>query len=290
MEQQEYAQRGYLREDFRLFHLKGAMEEQLDWHYHTFHKLMFFLGGQSGYGVEGRSYPLEPGDVILVPQGCVHRPEAAPGAPYERVILYLSPDYLVRAGTADCPLDSCFTLATARFRFVLRPQGERQLLRRTLLALENASAQPGFGQELLEKALLTQLLILLRRAMDAQPQTVESLASDEKIAAIMQYLSQHPTEPVSIDDLAARFYISKYHMMRRFRAETGYTVHAYLTGKRLALAREQIAAGMPILQAAGACGFGDYSAFCRAYRRQFGQPPSSAKQDAAETPKTRKKA
>lgn len=68
--------------------------------------------------------------------------------------------------------------------------------------------------------------------MDAQPQAVESLASDEKIAAIMQYLSQHPTEPVSIDDLAARFYISKYHMMRRFRAETGYTVHAYLTGKR----------------------------------------------------------
>lgn len=290
MEQQEYAQRGYLREDFRLFHLKGAMEEQLDWHYHTFHKLIFFLGGQSGYGVEGRSYPLEPGDVILVPQGCVHRPEAAPGAPYERVILYLSPDYLARAGTAECPLDSCFTLATARFRFVLRPQEERQALRRTLFALESDSAQPGFGQELLAKSLLTQLLILLRRAMDAQPQAVESLASDEKIAAIMQYLSQHPTESVSIDDLAARFYISKYHMMRRFRAETGYTVHAYLTGKRLALAREQIAAGTPILQAASACGFGDYSAFCRAYRRQFGQPPSSAKQDAAETPKSRKKA
>mgnify|MGYP002562735098 CR=1 FL=1 len=48
-------------------------------------------------------------------------------------------------------------------------------------------------------------------------------------------------------------------------------------GKRLVLAREQIAAGMPVLQAAGACGFGDYSAFCRAYRRQFGQPPSSAR-------------
>ena len=80
-----------------------------------------------------------------------------------------------------------------------------------------------------------------------------------------------------LDELANLFYISKYHMMRRFRAETGYTIHAYLTGKRLVLAREQIAAGMPVLQAAGACGFGDYSAFCRAYRRQFGQPPSSAR-------------
>ena len=102
------------------------MEEQLDWHYHTFHKLIFFLGGQSGYGIEGRSYPLAPGDVIFVPQGCVHRPEAAPGAPYERVILYLSPDYLARAGTAECPLDSCFTLATARFRWRNgRPCAER---------------------------------------------------------------------------------------------------------------------------------------------------------------------
>jgi len=277
VDHQQYAQRGYLHEDFRLFHLNGPMEEQLDWHYHTFHKLIFFLGGTSGYGIEGRSYPLEPGDAVLVPQGCVHRPEAEPGAPYERVILYLSAEFLSRAGGADCPLDSCFTLAKTSFRFVLRPQEGRQALRRTLFALESASAQPGFGQELLAKALLTQLLILLRRAMDAQPQAVPSLAADEKIAAIMQYLSQNPTEQISIDDLAARFYISKYHMMRRFRAETGYTIHAYLTGKRLVLAREQIAAGMPVLQAAGACGFGDYSAFCRAYRRQFGQPPSSAR-------------
>lgn len=273
---QEYAQRGYLHEDVRLFHLTGPMEEQLDWHYHTFHKLIFFLGGKSSYGVEGRSYPLEPGDVIFVPQGCVHRPEAAPGAPYERVILYLSADYLSREGSASCALDACFSLAKERFAFVLRAQTQRRVLLRTLEALEQAQ-QPGYGQRELFHAILVQLLILLRRAMDAQPQTVESLAADEKIAAIMQYLSQNATETISIDDLAARFYISKYHMMRRFRAETGYTIHAYLVSKRLVLARERIASGMPVMQAATACGFGDYSAFCRAYRRQFGQPPSSAR-------------
>lgn len=276
MKQQEYAQRGYLHEDFRLFHLTGTMEEQLDWHYHTFHKLIFFLGGKASYGVEGRSYPLEASDVILVPQGCVHRPEAAPGAPYERVIVYLSADYLSREGTAQCPLDSCFALAKARFQFVLRSQTQRQTLRQMLAALESAQ-QPGFGQRELAQAVLVQLLILLRRAMDTPAQQVPSLATDEKIAAIMRYLSQNATEPISIDTLAARFYISKYHMMRRFRAETGYTIHSYLTSKRLVLAREQIASGMPVLQAALACGFGDYSSFCRAYRRQFGQPPSSAR-------------
>ena len=96
--EQNYVQRGYLHEDFRLFHLRGAMEESVDWHYHTFHKIIEFLGGESGYGVEGKQYLLQPGDLVLVPQGCIHRPEAEPNAPYERRILYLSPEFLRRAG------------------------------------------------------------------------------------------------------------------------------------------------------------------------------------------------
>ena len=95
--EQNYVQRGYLHEDFRLFHLRGAMEEYVDWHYHTFHKIIEFLGGESGYGVEGKQYLLQPGDLVLVPQGCIHRPEAEPNAPYERRILYLSPEFLRRA-------------------------------------------------------------------------------------------------------------------------------------------------------------------------------------------------
>lgn len=68
-------------------------------------------------------------------------------------------------------------------------------------------------------------------------QYAKPAAYDRKIEAILRYLSEHLTEPVSIDDLAARFFVSKYHMMRQFRAQTGYTIHGYLTGKRLMFAR-----------------------------------------------------
>ena len=130
--EQTYEQRGYLHEDWRLFHLSGAVPEPLDWHYHTFHKLIVFLGGQAGYGVEGRSYPLEAGDVVLVPKGCIHRPELTPGAAYERVIVYISPEFLRRRSTADCDLECCFTRARERFEFVLRPRGGRTELARLL--------------------------------------------------------------------------------------------------------------------------------------------------------------
>ena len=273
--EQNYVQRGYLHEDFRLFHLRGAMEESVDWHYHTFHKIIEFLGGESGYGVEGKQYLLQPGDLVLVPQGCIHRPEAEPNAPYERRILYLSPEFLRRAG-GSCDLAACFDRAREEFRFVVHPAdgtGGAQLA-----ALEHAEREDAFGRELLAQSLLFQFLIGLNRAMaDDLLQYAKPAAYDRKIESILRYLSEHLTEPVSIDDLAARFFVSKYHMMRQFRAQTGYTIHGYLTGKRLMFARAMIAAGTPVLQASEESGFGDYSAFLRAYRKQFGAAPNQEK-------------
>lgn len=278
MEQPNYEQRGYLHEEFRLFHLRGPMEETVDWHYHTFHKIIVFLSGSASYGIEGRTYPLQPGDMVLVSRGCIHRPEAAPGAPYERMILYISPEFLRQNSTDGCELETCFSLARTQFDFVVRPGTRKKELLDILRALERACAVPDFGQALLAKGLFWQFLVQLIRGMRAHDLSyAQPGAEDEKTVAILRYLSAHLTENISIDDLAARFFISKYHMMRRFRAETGYTIHNYLITKRLLLARELIAGGTPVTQACYDCGFGDYSAFSRAYRRQFGQPPSACK-------------
>ncbi len=278
MEQQTYEKRGYLREDFRLFHLSGAMDEPVDWHYHTFHKIILFLSGRAAYGIEGKSYPLESGDLIVVPSGCIHRPELAPGAPYERVIVYISPEFLRAAGAPGCDLESCFTQARTQFRFVLRPGAGRRSFTAALSALEQEQGGQHFGSELMARALFLQFLIGVSRGMaENRLEYVSSSACDEKIVAILQYLSLHLTEELRIDDLAARFYISKYHMMRRFKEETGYTIHNYVVTKRLMLAREKIADGMPVGEACYACGFGEYSAFARAYKKQFSVSPRTAR-------------
>lgn len=276
MEQQTYEKRGYLREDFRLFHLSGAMDEPVDWHYHTFHKIILFLSGRAAYGIEGKSYPLESGDLIVVPSGCIHRPELAPGAPYERVIVYISPEFLRASGTPGCDLESCFTQARMQFRFVLRPGAGRRSFTAALSALEQEQGGQHFGSELMARALFLQFLIGVSRGMaENRLEYVSSSACDEKIVAILQYLSLHLTEELRIDDLAARFYISKYHMMRRFRQETGYSIHGYLTEKRLLLAQRLLAQGASPSAAGEQAGYQDYSTFSRAYKKQFGHGPSA---------------
>ena len=110
MQQTDYERRGYLHEDFRLFHLSSALAEDTAFHYHEFHKLVFFLAGRGNYIVEGRTHVLRPYDVVLVRQGAIHKAQIDPSQRYERVILYISPDFLRAQSTADSRLDACFRL------------------------------------------------------------------------------------------------------------------------------------------------------------------------------------
>lgn len=275
MTEWNYEKRGYLLEDFRLFHLNSALKEDMEFHYHEFHKLVFFLSGQGSYIVEGRSYALKPYDIVLVQSGAIHKAEIAADAPYERIILYISPEFLARQSSEESRLDLCFQNAVREKSYVLRPDcNRREALMRMLTALELAGTSTEYAHDLLERALMIQLMVELGRGLRAENYRYAPAENNgEKTADILEYIHEHLTEDISIDRLAEQFYLSKYYMMRLFRERTGFTIHAYLTDKRLRLARELIAQGMTASEACYRCGYHDYSAFSRAYKKRFSVSP-----------------
>ena len=195
------------------------------------------------------------------------------------------------ARAAAVTLTACFDRAREEFRFVVHPGG-RHGRRRSSPRWSAAEREEAFGQELL--AQVAAVPASDRAAPGHGGQSAASTQSPRPTTGrsrpFCSYLSEHLTEPVSIDDLAARFYISKYHMMRRFRAaDRLYHPRAISPASVSMLAREQIAAGTPVLQAASECGFGDYSAFLRAYRQPVRpRHPVSAKRSAPKRRKNRK--
>ena len=88
-DRKEINKRGYLKEDFRLFHLKDSRAQKVDYHYHAFDKLILLLGGKVTYVVEGVTYFLQPWDLLLVGHDLIHRPIIDPAEPYERVVIWL---------------------------------------------------------------------------------------------------------------------------------------------------------------------------------------------------------
>ena len=270
-----YEERGYLTEDYRLFHLDERQKSEIAWHYHTFHKLLLLLRGDGFYAIEGQRFPLEPGDVIFVGRGCIHRPELRPDADYERYILYISPEYLRRVGNG-CDLETCFLRAQEEASYVVRPRGQYGEISRLLGELERNPSDVGFGQKLLGEAALLRLLITLTRAVEeSRLRGVPGSGSDRTVPLILHWIGQHLTEPITVDMLAERFSISKYHMMRLFKAETGCTIHQYLLSKRLLLARELLADGSSAKDACFRSGFQDYTTFSRAYKKEFSVSPKT---------------
>ena len=271
MEPLQYEKRGYLHEDFRLFHLADdKRQEEIAYHYHTFHKLILLLAGRADYAIEGEHYQLQPGDFVLVGRGSIHRPEVAEGDFYDRLILYISPEYLQKLGTED--LGRCFTDAQQQFHYVYHSSGNDSI-RKLLYELERAAQEGGFGSDILQRALFAQLMVALNRAV-AEGKSVDASAGDTKVVAVLQYINANLTEDIGIDELAARFYVSKYHLMRLFRSETGYTIHNYITEKRLLLAQQLLEKRTALWEVAESCGYQDYSTFSRAYKKQFGYAPS----------------
>ena len=276
-ERMEAGKRGYLHEDFRLFHLKDSRAQQLDYHYHEFDKIVLFLGGKVTYVIEGVTYFLKPWDILLVRRNMIHRPIIDPSEPYERVVIWLGRDYLHQRSDADTVLEECFETVRSRGFHLLRATPERRLTyMNTIQALEDALRSQEFGAARLADLLCQQLLIAVNRDVRSSAtaqEEPESYRMDAKIEEILRYIAANLHQELSVDVLAKRFFLSPYYLMHRFKAVTGYTLHQSIRQKRILRAGELIREGVPVMKAAEQVGFREYSTFLRAFQSTFHVSP-----------------
>lgn len=265
----EYGKRGYLKEPFRIFNIKDKRNEQFEFHYHEFDKIVFFISGDVKYSIEGKEYQLHPNDLLLVPNGYIHKPVIHPDVEYERIILWINPKYL----SDNNHLNHCFEIAEQSKINLIRTNN-KQLI--NLFCQLSKNDKNKFCGELMEQSLFLQLMILINRlAMDGNAQI--SYQSDETIDKIIDYINRNLFSELSIEKISEEFYISRYHLMHKFKNATGKTIHAYIQTKRLLHALSMIRNGHLAKSACFQSGYKDYSVFLKAFRKEFGMTPAEAK-------------
>ena len=90
-------------------------------------------------------------------------------------------------------------------------------------------------------------------------------------------------EPITIDELARKFYVSKSYISHTFKENQGVSLHQYIMKRRLQLFRESVREGGDIKSTYLNCGFNDYSSFYRAFKQEYGISPNTYKTETMRT-------
>lgn len=237
-------------------------------HAHENLEVFYFISGRGSYLVEGTTYELHPGDIMIMRPAETHKLIISAGEPYERIAVHF-PAALIKS-LDESLLDPYFS----------RVLGSRNLYSgREYPRLKNAFENFGFSDCTNERAhIVSRLMLFLAELADVFSPGAAA-APEGFQAQLVSYVNENLFEDISLGSIADAFSRSSSQISRVFRDATGSSLWEYVTIKRLLAAQAMMQRGETAAKAGIACGFGDYSAFFRAYKARFGCAPSRDRKD-----------
>ena len=226
--------------------------------------LFYVVSGEGELNAEGSVCTLEEGVVIALGPLSYLRITAA--TPLSLIELTYYKEALSERGVEL----SINAIPDEKVYFIYEKSEETELFCRILNRFsEIFSISEGYREEYAE-SLLHQLILVLLSAHGDLPWKSSIALSDR----VIFYVNDNLTEDLSLDKIARHLFVTKHYLCRAFKAQTGLSVHSYITKKRMILASSMIASGELPSQVAYSVGFGDYSTFYRAYVKYNGCAPS----------------
>jgi len=252
--------------------VSNAATDSFALHCHPYFEVYYFVKGRVSYLVEGKRYEPTPHSILLLAPGTFHGVRVESDDDYERYALHFYPSILSESRTRL--LLSPFSGENAR-RDIYFEGADTFWMEHYLQSLmECANLEDPLRQELIGiriEALLSQIL-----RMDRLGEASDAAVQNRMITQIVSYLNRNLGESITLDSLSEKFFLSKNHLNFVFKQATGTTIKNYLIHKRVTAAHELILQGYPAATASELCGFRDYSAFFKSYKKILGASPTDA--------------
>lgn len=243
--------------------LKSTYTENKDMpqmHYHRHYELLYVYSNSRILKVGEKEYELNKNTVALIPPYIPHMTLSGGTLPQERILINFSEAYIHEIRKA-LPTDilSCFGTPC------------------TVMPVENFIDDFCFCINSIKDSLsenkkllgFCQLLNLLSSNTPVQ-------AKNEG-AEIIRYVESNFSEKITLDNLATKFYLSKFTVSRYFSRYTGTTLPRYLNSIRIINAKRYLKEGMKVTDVAFKCGFESTSNFDRVFLEYTGISPSKFK-------------
>ena len=238
-------------------------------HFHDYFEIMLPLTSPGNIFVNDQVYPLERGTLYLIGESTLHRTMA--NGFHSRYILHISRKALTDLST---PQTDFTQLMQVNFRRATLNSDEMTELTELFQDLERNKNDGSFGSDIRQTVALLRLLIRVAPTLNAAS-AGEAIRNKDflRVAPILDYIQENLAEPLSLDQIASQFYLSKHYLCRIFKSATGFSVMEYIIYSRVLRARQLLQEGVSVQQAGEMSGFSDNSHFIRTFGHLTGVTP-----------------
>ena len=250
----------------------------MDMHIHNCYEIYYSISGGKQFLIDNCLYDIHPGDIFLINQFEGHHLTQIDQETHERIILSIDPDYLTQLSTPNTDLNHCFNFRDASMPHCVHLTPEEQ--NRFIYFIHKFQSHEGMGEDLLDQAVFLELMVFLNQTFQAKCTITEKKEKEKstskyhtQVDEILSYINAHITEPLTLEDLSANFYMSSSYICRIFKAATGTTINKYITAKRLTLSKSLLSQGHSVTEVCEMCGFNDYSNYLKAFTKAVGISP-----------------
>ena len=224
-----------LTNNYEIYRYRDSYLNNVALHHHDFYEVYLFLNGNVNYTIESRNYHLLPGDILLISPLELHQPRITlEKHPYERIVLWVNKSFLEQFSTPHTTLTHCFDSTVPGHTNLLRlaptPRQHVTDLMERLVAETNSA---DYGSDLASIGCLIQLLVELNRQAANSAQHHELTDKSGPIVTnVLNYINDHYHEELSLDMLASRFFVNKYHLSHEFNRLVGTSIYRYVIQNR----------------------------------------------------------
>jgi AraC-like DNA-binding protein len=240
-------------------------------------EILYLISGKVQYKIDGETYDVSPGDIILVNMCELHSMYIAPSEPYERIVLQFSPHLIPNLTDLD-PLEP-FNNARI-FRHILPKEFvEKTKILSLLKSIQRTCSKPSDMTDLKLTADIISIVYEINQTRERMQKSKESAtpaaSSVHKFSKLCtDYIKENITQRLTAKEIAKHLHVCESHLHHLFHKEMGMSLHVYILNQKMQLALFMLNSGKTPQTVAAALGYEYYSTFFNNFCSFFGHTPN----------------
>lgn len=237
-------------------------KDEEDWkniyHTHHFTEIFYVVDGKGLFILKDKPhFPIQKGDLVIIPPHMEHTERSVPGMPLEYYVLGIDGVVLLSEDQNPYTHMLC-NFSSSEFINILFEQ--------MLHEMHNHA----YGDNSICQKLLEILLIKIVRTQHLQPVATSTRRMSKECAKIKEYLDTHYSEHITLDSLTNLTHMNKYYMAHSFTKYTGLSPIQYLNEVRLKTACGLLEkTDLSISDISSTIGFSSPSYFTQSFHKKY---------------------